>query len=178
MDEKLYELKECHSRWQDITIKQFGYVNNWLISIGIAFLTFAFDKESISKISLSDISEFDWNIATVITVVISIVFGLITALSRLYDFRITRHIAIVKQRFFEVNEVNLENDEFSKPSFCEKIESLKLIFFEDLHFLSRSESKNILEQPELRVRIKKLRNTSNTLGIITWNCLRSCFEFL
>lgn len=178
MDEKLNELKDCHKRWQDISINQFGYVNNWFISIGIAFITFAFDKASLSKISFSEYSEFDWNIATLILVVISIVYGLISALSRLYDFRLTRHITLTKQRFYESNEDNLENYEFSKPSFCEKIEALEFILFKDLLFLSRSESKNILKQIELEERMKTLRKTSNALGIITWDCLRMEIIFL
>ena len=104
MTDKLEDYKARHIRWQNFAITQLGYTNNIIITLSIAFLAYAVDKTYLSTFSLTKgtfvlkMFVYLWSLSFML---ISIAFGVFTSISRLYDFKITRHIALTRQRFFE-----------------------------------------------------------------------------
>ena len=96
--DKLEEYKERHLRWQQTTITQMGFVNNMLIALAIGFLAVTFKNNQFVGTKLWNNGEFDWDLVfnglVLISLFLSVCHGILTALSRLYDFRITRNITL------------------------------------------------------------------------------------
>lgn len=183
--EKLKGYKERHQRWQDYAITQLGYVNNIILTISIGFMAFAFnnDKKFLETLSFSKDSEFSckmfFYILTLICLLVSIKFGIITSLSRLYDFKITRHIALTRMRFckFSKGEFSLPDYDFIKPK-CKEIFNALFKIPKGIKLLTKQETNLLKEKPELMKKFNKLRRLSHNLGIISWGGIKMQILFL
>lgn len=80
--------KERFIRWQTKLIEQSTYINNLVLTIGIATLGFMFSILSKKELNLNCCQKLEIKFVINI-IVISITFGLIGTISRLIDFRIT-----------------------------------------------------------------------------------------
>lgn len=185
MDDKLNGYMERHIRWQDITLEQLGYTNNVLLTIASGFLAFAFDKKYLSTLSFSRDSVFNlemcFNIMIVLSLLISITYGLLTSLSRLYDFRITRQIVLIRQRFYDEckNEPRpLPIYDFPRPRFQQRFKTFFLVLFRQLKSIDKKEIKNLLNNKNSIKKFNRLRRDADTLGILTWRLLNFQFLFL
>ena len=185
MDDKLNEYKERHVRWQDITLTQLGYTNNIILTLTIGFLAFAFDKEFLSTFSCAKDSIFSlkmcFYILTILSIIISIAYGVMTSLSRLYDFRITRHIDLTRQRFYDDCKnipKALPAYDFPKPIFKLRFKTLCHVLFRQIDFIDKKEIKDLLKNQQTKKNFNELRRTANTLGILTWRLLKAQFLFL
>lgn len=185
MDEKLNEYKERDVRWQDLALTQLGYTNNLILTLMIGFLAFAFDKEFLSTFSCSKNSIYSlkmcFYILTILSVIISIGCGVMTSLSRLYDFRITRHIVLTRQRFYcecKNSPKALPAYDFPKPKFKLRFKTLCHVLFRQIDFIEKKEIKDLLNNKQSKKNFNKLRRTANTLGILTWRLLKAQFLFL
>ena len=185
MDEKLRDYKERHIRWQDISLTQLGYTNNILLSLTIGFLAFAFDKEFLTTLSFSKDSIFNlkmcFYILTILSLLISIGYGVLTSISRLYDFRITRHIVLTRQRFYDECKNKpkaLPDYNFPRPRFKLRFKTLCCVLFKQIDFIDKKEIKNLLQNELSEKNFNELRRTANTLGILTWRLLKIQFLFL
>jgi hypothetical protein len=185
MTEKLLEYKKRHIRWQNFTITQLGYTNNIIFTISIGFLAFAFDKDFLTTFSTSQESAFSWEmffyLSTIFCLLLSIGFGIATSLSRLYDFRITRHIALTRQIYCEYcdNEnCSLPDYDFPNPKFKELLGVYFKIIFRELKFLSIKETRKLRKQPDLIKKFNHLRRLSHTLGILSWIGMKKQLLFL
>ena len=185
MEEKLKDYKERHVRWQDTTIIQLGTVNNLLIGLASGFLAFTINNfNSFHYIPNSiKISTF--------FLVLSIFFGIITSLSRLYDFRITRNIVLSKQRFLksELEKIKEAKSKDYKPKyknlpFFNKINNYnfqfrwkaisKILLFE-FELMTKDESVNFYSSCNSNIiseKFKDLCRLSDILGIVTWRSLK------
>ena len=74
-------------RWQEIRIKQLGFVNNAVLVLSSAIVSFVARSENLPTILEK------WGI---ISLLLSILFGLFCAWTRLWDFRLTAQLARVK----------------------------------------------------------------------------------
>ena len=57
---------------------------------------------------------------------------------RLYDFRITRHIALTRLR----NETSLDYYEFKNANMCDRFTSLKMVLFKKIKFIPATDSRD------------------------------------
>lgn len=185
MDEKLKDYKERHIRWQNITLTQFGYTNNIILTLTIGFLAFAFDKEFLFTFSFSKDSSFNlkmcFYILTILGLLISIGCGVLTSLSRLYDFRITRNIILTRQRFydkFKNKPTALNACDFPSPNFKMGFKTLFRVLFGQINFIDKEKLENFSQIQQIKDNFDELRRTANTLGILTWRLLKFQFLFL
>lgn len=185
MDEKFREYKERHIRWQNFTLMQLGYSNNIALTLGIGFLALAFDSESISELSFGPDSGFSpillIEISTVLSLLISIGFGLLTSMSRLYDFRITRHIALTRQRYYEKSEnkpLDLPANDFPKIKFRLSLKTLCRILCYPIDLIDKKEIKELTRNKQSLYKFNRLRLIASILGNLSWTLLRFQFLFL
>lgn len=94
--------KESYVRWQQLTVSQFGNMNNLLITLGVALLAYYANLLIENKIKLGD-SRF-LMVWALIILLCSIGAGLACGLSRLVDFRATTQV--IMKRSSNVKEAN------------------------------------------------------------------------
>ena len=185
MTDKSADYKERHLRWQNYTITQLGYVNNIIFTISIGFLAFAFDKEFLSTFSFMKDSVFSWKmlfyLMTIFCLTASIWYSIVTSISRLYDFRITRQITLTRMRYyseFKDGDYILPDYDFRKPKCKEKFGTFCKIIFKELVFLTKQETKLLKQQSNLMKKFNYLRKLSHNLGIISWRGMKMQLLFL
>lgn len=101
--------KDSSIRWQEIRIKQLGYVNYLLILVASGILTFQNNIwlnrsfTNIQKISFNESNFFFF---------VSIVIGIILAVNRLFSFRNTAKIARLrgKGKTISINQLRKKTD--------------------------------------------------------------------
>jgi hypothetical protein len=162
-------LRERHSAWRDIAVTQLSNANNTILGFSTGFIVFCLDKcETISfDINLS--SKFDkpklFLSLCLVSLLLSIFYGISVLFSRLYDFRITRHIILTRIR--SVKE--LDYDEFESSNMCNRINALFQIIFKEIPFITKDKAKNLeLDNMEFN----KLRKLSFVIGESTWLWLK------
>lgn len=155
--------------------------------MSIGLLAFCFDKEvfSVMRICLRS-CEIDWaltlNFASLLFLMIAVLYGLAVLVSRLFDFRITRNIALARQRFYEQNKDSVANDnsksaslpdfEFPYPTLMERSRALLLVVFSEIQLLTKDNALKIREDELLRCKFNELRKLSFILGTISWRLPR------
>lgn len=176
MNEKLKEYKERHIRWQNFTINQFGFTNNIIITLGIAFLAFAFDKDFLSTFSISNKSVFNpkmlIHLIVIFCLIASIGFGILTTLSRLFDFRLTRHIALTRQRYYSKKTDTLPDYGFPKTTLKKLISTSCKIIFGDIDFLTKKETIQLKDHVDLMNKFNMIRLLAHILGELSWKCMK------
>lgn len=169
---------ERYVKWAATSRNQLSFLNNLLLTLSIAFLTLIFrDKNYSTYFTLKNPDcDLTLSVLSLIAVLISIGFGLITALNRLWDFRITSRITLIRKRMYKHSTTQL--DESSSEKYC---------FFQSLSMywkLLRESCPNILIEQckvfdnscnckkEIRANFKELRTISYNLGLKTWRNLK------
>ena len=104
------EYRERHIRWNDRQLFQMSFYNNLLLTVGIGFLSFAY-RDSIDCF-------LTWRGVSIIVVTLSVFTGFMASISRLYDFRLTSQINLIRQRAWErsgvkTSEKTVDNSEYS-----------------------------------------------------------------
>ena len=176
--DKLQEYVNRNNLWTDRTITQLGYSINLFTTIGIALLGYIIaHRDKFPHLSLSCDSEFSWILTLfligTISTISSIGFGFASILCRLFDFRITRHLALTRKRFLTKNKEKVLNESRHLGLIDSKIIDISNernypIFKK--HILGKTEF--ILENDfkELNVidKFEKLRKEAKMLGNMTW----------
>jgi len=104
--------KERFIRWQQLTISQLSYTNNLILVLNIAFTGLLIDQ--------TDLIFNENNIMCIIqscslfTLVLSFIFGIVTTLNRLNDFRTTEQLVRYRKLKFENNILMYQNEDLSK----------------------------------------------------------------
>lgn len=167
---KLEEYKESQKEWRDISVNQLSNANNILLTFSSALLVFVLDKSKSNVIYLNSSQNFDWEILTYWTSVfllsLSVLYGFCVLITRLYDARISRHIVLTRQRFFEKNQnEELPRNDFHDFNFGDRIIVLWKVIFCKLPFIKLEKISNgndIIED------FQSLRKISKVLGTATW----------
>lgn len=169
-------LRERHSAWRDIAVTQLSNANNTILGFSTGFIVFCLDKcETISfAINLSskfEKSKLFFGIC-LLSLLFSVFYGISVLVSRLYDFRITRHITLTRVRSIK----KLDYDEFESSNMCNRISALFQIIFKEIPSITKDKAKNLeLGNKEFN----KLRKLSFILGEATWVWLKfQVFYFL
>ena len=182
MTDELKNYNERHRNWQDKAIEQLSVANNFLLTISTGFLAFSFKKEILSGIRFC---LCNCNIDKSLTfyafsqffVIFSLLTGIMVLISRLYDFRLSRHITLVRQRFYKQNEDKiteanknaavLPHDDFEYPNFWQRISTILNAIFCKIDFLVKTEMQT--EKKDFpKEKFKKIREFSFRLGTISW----------
>lgn len=167
-------------RWRDKSITQLSYFNNLLLILAVGFLSFSYKQINISNYSFvfnnSDLLTSLKNIEckptlfsiSLILIFLSILFGLLVALVRLYDFRITAQI--IQIRSWVEEKLNVP---YHKYPICKRFFLIyKLIFFnypkkgfrECMNFRFMSS----IQKRAFKKDFRELRSISHNLGELAW----------
>jgi len=177
MDKEL--LKEYHERyirWSDKSLSQLSFFNNLLLSLSLGFLSFAFKNNVVQSAEFS-ITNINWSLTlsnlSMLFTFLSICAGLIVVISRLWDFRITRHINQTRQRVYEHSGEKLDEKSSEKFSCFKRLVIYKTLFFEDYPRIKIEECKSFktntgAEKQKLKDSFRELRVISYNIGLNTW----------
>ena len=173
MTDKLQEYKDRQKDWRDISISQLSAVNNILLTLTSGLFVFSIDKKKVGSIHIDFSQPVDWRLTiywiAIFILALSILFGIGVLFSRLYDFRISRHIALTRHRLYKTSEgKELPYDDFGSYKWSDRIKALFAIIFRKLPFINPNVVMNILENKKLIDDFQYLRRTSEVLGSITW----------
>jgi len=166
LDEKEKKTEEYQNRyrfWTDKRISQLSFLNNFMLTIGIALIAYIWTKE----ISFYMTSTIDWKITflfiTLASSFLSVLSGFILAMSRLYDLRLTSNILLTRKRALK-KDIELNNVKNQKNNFWESLKILVDVIrnFEDYKINSNDISNE---------KFKKLEASSNAIGSFTWKLL-------
>lgn len=162
-------LRERHSAWRDIAVTQLSNANNTILGFSTGFIVFCLDKCDTIGFHLNICSEFEKSKLffglCLLSLLFSIFFGISVLVSRLYDFRITRHITLTRTR----SKNKLDYDEFESSNMCNRINALFQIIFKEIPFITKDKA----EKLELKNKeFNKLRKLSFVLGEATWVWLK------
>ena len=170
---KVTEYREQYRFWSDKRISQLSFHNNLLLTLGMAAVGYFWkEKHTVYTDLIIDYSlPIDWKVLFFITGIailyLSIVLGFILALSRLFDLRLTAHIALTKQRL-EKKGIDLERQGLSKANFLSSLKALCLVFW---HYHRYNVQKAEIEANDkvlLQKKFTLLRQKSEDLGALTW----------
>ena len=176
--EKLQEYISRNNFWTEKTITQLGYSINLFTTVGIAFLGYIIaNRDKFPHLSFSCEAEFNCTltlfIIASISIIVSIGFGFVAILSRLFDFRITRHLALTRKRFLTRNKkkaLEENRDEGLIDSKIIDISNERYCPILRKHILGKTEFITESDFKESRVikKFEKLRKESKILGNATW----------
>ncbi len=169
---KLQEYQERYHFWTDKRISQLSFQNNLFLAIGIAILGYFWKERDsvytqlIINSSLSIDPKIVFFFIGMMMILYSIVTGLLLAISRLIDLRLTSNVLLTRKRALQ-NEVAIDDKLLAQNSFFKSFHSLWVVFWNyDDFVLARSEINpdNSSFQPKFR----KLRQASRDIGNFLW----------
>lgn len=166
---KLIEYSERNIRWSDNALRQLGYSINLFTTMGVSFLAYlTVNKDNFPKFSLK--GEFDLGLTLYLISLLflfsSTLLGFISILSRLSDFRITRHITLIRK-------INLQKNKNPSDLSDNKILDLKnvnyySIFNKNVICSPNFIIENDLKSDSLKSKFDELRKVAAVLGNLTW----------
>lgn len=170
MTDKLEEYRQLQKEWRDISTAQLSIANNILITISSGYLALIFDKNEIRKIKINTSNDFDWSLifycGSIFLTLIAILLGLLVLLNRLYDFRISRHIALTRKRFLEKHKEPIEPSSIGEISFFDILVEQKNLFFKNIDFIPVEEIEKFKENKnQFTKRFNRLRRQAKVFGI-------------
>lgn len=104
-DWKYREYYERHSYWQNIAISHMSFSINLFLTISLAFLGFIVNSSNMNNIDLIfSVTEPDPGITLIFISVImgglSILYGILSVLTRIADFNLTRNVVYTRKLFY------------------------------------------------------------------------------
>jgi hypothetical protein len=174
---KIEDYKSRHKEWRDLSVNQLSNVNNAFTSLGIGFLAFIFKPDLISNLTLS-LSEAEskptFLCCSLVLLISSIALGLIVLLTRLYDFRISRHIALTRQRtmeFYKTKKGLLPNSKHEKINIFHRLCAFFKLVFCRIDFVTRNDIEK-KEKSFVKDKFISLQRFADILGSATWKWLK------
>ncbi|WP_397447813.1 hypothetical protein [Polaribacter sp. R77954] len=166
---KLKDYTERNTRWTDKAISQLGYSINLFTTLGVSYLIYLVtNNEKFPKNDFNGEFSFLLTIYFIsfILIFFSVCFGFISILSRLYDFRLTRHLTFIRMKYFKLNG-NTKNISDNLIIDISKESRLK-IFYRTVIRTTNLISQKELESELIKSRFEELRKNANVLGELTW----------
>lgn len=176
--EKTEEYKIRHKEWRSLSLNQLSIVNNSFTSLALAFLAFVFKPDTLVNISFMPLkADFKLSLVSIslVLLITSIVFGLLILLTRIYDFRLSRHLALSRQRMmnhYKSRDGYLPNNNDRDYNLCDRLNALFKIVFLKIDFITRSEIENRDKADVVSDKFKRLQEFSSILGSATWKWLK------
>lgn len=162
-------IRQSHSAWRDIAVTQLSNANNTILGFSTGFIVFCLDKCDTIRFNLNFSSEFEKSKLffgfCLLSLLFSIFYGISVLVSRLYDFKITRHVTLTRLR----SDKSLEYNEFEKTNMSDRIGALFQVFYKDFKFIPKDVAKNLKAKDD---KFESLRKLSFVLGEATWVWLK------
>jgi hypothetical protein len=171
LNDKLNEYIKRSNFWSEKAINQFGYSINLFTTLGIGLLSYLItNREKFPELKFICCGNINWILvlyfSATILIFCSIVLGFLSILSRLYDFRISRHLSITRKRYFSENK---SKNGFIKSEIIDisnerQFRTFKKNVFREIEFITESD----FEQKHVIEKFKQLRKESKILGAFSW----------
>lgn len=163
-----------HLRWQDISITQLSTVNNFLLATSTAFIGFVFKENILNQTSFSLCNAdklHTFYAFSILLMAFSVLSGVIVLMARLKDFRITRHVTLIRKNFFKYNDKSnidenlkkLCKSDFPEPKIFKMLDSL----FSKPSFITKNEIEVSKSNFDI-CKFNALREACSNLGYLTW----------
>lgn len=173
---QFYQYDGKYSDWTVLSLNQLSFVNNVFLTFGIALFSYTINKNYRCGDSV------ELSILIIIILLLSIAYGLSVLITRLYDFRITRHLVLVRTWFKYYLKDDLKfpvNNNSHIYSSGQRLITFLTIIFIKLNFITESEikkwSSGEIKKPDINetvYKIKELQKIINILGTATWRWLK------
>ncbi len=160
--------EQRHRDWRNISVTQLSVTNNILLTLSSGLMAFCFEKMTLSDFHINTNESIDKPkllfAISVITLALSMIYGIGVLFSRLYDFRISRHLALTRKRTAKGNSLPHHNTR----DFCctDRLQALAKVLFCKLPFISYSEAETLNE--ETKKNFEELIRLSDILGTASW----------
>ena len=166
-EEQNKEYTERQKDWRTISVTQLSNANNILLTLSTGLLAFCFEKPHVSKIYIDTRDDISYTnlsfISSIILLGLSIGYGIAVLFSRLCDFRISRQIALTRQR----TKIVLPDQDLGKFNSCDRIKIFMKVLFKELPFISKEEIAKMNDK-DLKAKFNELRKICHILGTATW----------
>lgn len=174
--ERLKEYQEGYRFWSDKRISQLSFQNNIFLTIGLTMMGYFWkERSSVYTDIIIDLSlKIEWKIVLfligIAILFYSIIAGLLLAISRLYDLRLTSNILLTRKRAIDEN-VSINDEKFPKASNFKSIHSFWLLFtkYNEIE-IARDDVKS--DNTQLQSKFTKARKLSTDIGICTWTLVK------
>ncbi len=177
-EREIEDYKKRNSEWRNLSLNHLSIVNNTFTSLALGFLVFVFKSNIISDFTISILcadTKPTLIFCSLLFILISISIGLLILLTRLYDFRISRHLALTRQRvmshYNSTKGLLPYNNSERKYNFCDRFNALCKIIFCKIDFIHINEIKK-KEKIFIKEKFVKLQGFANILGSATWRWLK------
>jgi hypothetical protein len=172
MTDKIQEYTGRHRVWADISVTQLSTTNNLLLTISAGLLAFCFDKDTFRQIHIKFSESINWTqffyISSIVVLAFSITFGICVLVTRLYDFRISRHLALTRKRVYAKSSKPLPDNDLGGYSAGGRVKALFNVLFCRLPFISKIAVDNFEPGGQLTTDFNSLRRLSKVLGSASW----------
>lgn len=166
MNSKNFE--QLHSDWRNISINQLSITNNFNLTISTGFILYLNNDRTISTLKDNfDITNIYQKLSLIfclIFLLLSLIYGIGTLFSRLYDFRITRNLIFARSR----TNNKLPYNDYSEFTFYDRLFAVYKIFFKKIKLLSRADAKKGIHNIEFINKFTEIEKLNKILGTITW----------
>lgn len=173
----LNEYENRYVRWTQMSSSQLSFYNNLLLTLGVGFLSFAYKSVSLHKIKFSlkspDMS-LTFYVMSLILTAISVLLGFLVNISRLYDFRLTRHINLVRKRTLEHSGEKLDERTPERYSYWKVFFLIFQVGLDKYPHITIEQCKKLGEiidkekQGKFHEDFRTLRNLAYNFGRFTW----------
>lgn len=168
-EKKLNEYLQRQKEWRDISTQQLSFSNNILITIAAGYLVLIFDKSELRKVEINLNSSIDWPIllyfVSVLLAIAAILLGVMVMINRLYDFRISRHIALTRKRVYKKHTEVLSESTLGAISSWDIITGQFNIMFKKIEFIAIDEIDSFEANKEsISTKFNLLRRQSKVIG--------------
>lgn len=166
--EKRNEYSERHKFWTGQAMSQLGYSINMFTVISIGLLTYLIADFDLPSLLYLDFNyELNWKkilkIISVLLSFISVIFGLTSIISRLYDIRISRHILLTRKRVLNKHGKTLAENTIDLSSYSEFNNFIKTLILKIQFITVQNINNNAFDQ-----KFDSLRIQSKLLGRVSW----------
>jgi hypothetical protein len=172
MTEKNQDYTERYKEWREISVTQLSATNNILLTISVGLLAFSFNKEEFNKIHFDTAQSICWThffyVASIISLALSMTFGIAVLFSRLYDFRISRHLALTRKRLYSKKQGLLPDDDLGEINMMDRLVGISKVLFIKLPFVTKTQIDNYQSGGQLTTDFNSLRRLANVLGAASW----------
>lgn len=169
-DNKLQEYLDRHSKWRDISVSQLSFINNLFLTASGTILTLVVKKDILKSLHICTSQNVDWRIffyvLSLLLIAISTSYGVGVTLCRLYDFRISRHLALVRLRAYKKSIKSLPTTQTIDIHTLSRVSAFYQILFKSLPFLEKSEVEQVNDKS--KEKYLALVGLSKNLGNAVW----------
>lgn len=171
---KTKKYEERYRFWTDKALGQLSLSIEILFTLTVAVLGYVLSNDN-------NLGNFCWCfsdcvvsfkmgalLASILFILTSTFYGMLSLISRNLDLRLTRHIAFLRKS----NHTNIKDGTADKKCFC--FWGLLKLFFSDNLSIAREDYSN----DDFMTRFNKLRGNTNRLGELTWVYNRYHIVFL